>query len=1029
MSRIVTAEQVVVSDLLMSHDKPTDLVGKEISHARDTNGQQIPEASPDVTSLVFPAIGAILILVFGGFLLSSGNSCCHVASSNKKKNGQENEGIEFAFMGNSFFPKSFPVLQQENNDVVEAVMETYSDLPQYAPISELMASIPGILPEQAIVAKKPETRDACVSPIHGIDHVGTSPGNDADVQTRDACVSHVGTSPGNDADVQTRDACVSHVGTYPGNDADVQIAIEEDDSPMQSIPNMEKDYVIEVEDCSRLNESSGIGTCSRVNTPAVMSSLSFDENDNVAEHCRELQRNLKSSCDKEKSRDWPTLVGALPDVKQTSNTTFTRSTVEKWINDAKVSCDKEKSRDWPTLVGALPDVKQTSNTTITRSTVEKWINDAKASCDAVQADSTLPFQWKRPVKLTNEHKLEILKILQPNFDANNDKADNVNKVVANSASQSERVNIPPYSSTMQSACDNKKTADTSPTRNVGGYIINNKGGRLSRLKVVRAPSAMCIHGNLCSGNCKSSHVTIGRDDFNRDDSGRGASCLGMSFRESVATPRGASAFVEDTRGASAFVEDTRGASAFVEDTRGASAFVDTSPEHSVLFSKPDSDIRDNNTQHRDKARRHSRHSMDSRGASAYSDCLSVTLSMAVQSEKEDNSLTGFVLKQLEMKEELVETTKPNEFSLHKDDKLSSQATDDRVKRPQVTAVRSDALIDKTLTSLPYQQPLANIETMTTNTRDVIPNDKRTLDFKPHRCSTPNHGDAIASTKATEKVKCDVITHDERLGEISCDRSSIHESRDMRTENPQKSLGKNTRALSGLLKALQREKHKKDSMMKNDGGGLVLIPDGQTAEDTRPQSTESVTESVTLERRKHVVGKLKVCLFYNNGKSTKPVLYVTVLKASSLRKHFIQPNEDLYVRMHVSTRDDKTEQTKSVSTSTNTAVFNHLFQVHDITMRELEVSVMKLVLVSGHSNQEEAIANVPLADLVSRDKIKKTYLLKGYFTKPNQVSSMGQGDASFGRGVFSGEGYLADLVSRDKIKKTYLLKGYFTKPNQ
>lgn len=1076
---------------------------KGVHPARDSNGQQLPQVSTDPTSLAFPVIGAILILLFGGFLLSSGNSCCHVESSNKKKNEDEGDGIELlSFMDNVHFPKPLPVLQQENNDVVDAVMETYSDLPQYAPISELMASIPG-------VARQPETRDACVSPISCIDPVSLFPSNQDDVD-------------GNQGNVHVGEVEEMHSNQEISEDSDVDDinTTEEESCRMDCTLNIINEDDADVDSaCPEVNRSSGIGTCSRVNTPAI----SMDSGIH-GENMRDIDIPAKDH---------------LGEIKKVLNASFGFTPLEtesKTMNDSFSHVTTSPSKQ---------------STSFTRFALQKWIKSAKQSRDAAK-ESAVPYQWKRPAKLTKQDKIQLLRKLQPDLDAS--ISTTVNKAA--------------------SLCQPKTpSCSSAEQRNVGGYNANAHGGRLSCLKVVRAPSSMCLHGNICPYNCKSGHVTNEREERDVDDSGHGASCLGMSSRGSVVTPRGASALVESrsdmtTRGASAFEGPSRGASAFDGGTEqvktvndpaqrssvlegptrgvnpfecsscGASAFEQTSRQAtrtplvenyskhnrsqercvSKLNRSADGGLRSN--VHGNKARlncteakveNNRDHSIELRGVGglghSFSDCLSVagtasvTLSMAVQSEREDITLASIASKN---KPELAEhQVKKNEdmennveiFPLPANHRISTVVAragdeevlkliqDEKIHHDQISLPKSGAVSKEELElfnerwkkptidvdrerheqfSLPIVDTASNVkqglvnekrnkvpqvelkdnvapssETTTPTiepkpcqavsidniSRGVIPNDvklynklatdKRKLEFNPDRSSTPCQSEASVKNIIQEADRVEKYLKEENIK--SCDDSNPTPSIDMRRRSPKLTLGKNPQALSGLLKALQKAKRKKDYATDNDcvkdnthcvtetgcvtanqhcvtvntdvtnshDGASIIRSDSKMSDITGAQSPDGSNVTAT-NRRKNIVGKLKVCLFYNNSKSQNPVLYVTVLKASSLKQEVVTQNEDFYIQMRVNTREDKTQQTKSVSTFSNTAVFNHLFQVHDITLRELQVSTIKLVLVSGHSQQEEAIACVPLAELVARDKIKKTYLLKKYSSKENEV---------------------------------------------
>ena len=110
--------------------------------------------------------------MFGGLLLSSGSMCkTKTVPENKYKRKFEQQYgrriIRFHNVPEKIAQEPCPVLQQENNDIVDAVKKEYQDLPQYQPVSGLVSNIAGLHGETcAVNISRPSVIDRGVSPMH-----------------------------------------------------------------------------------------------------------------------------------------------------------------------------------------------------------------------------------------------------------------------------------------------------------------------------------------------------------------------------------------------------------------------------------------------------------------------------------------------------------------------------------------------------------------------------------------------------------------------------------------------------------------------------------------------------------------------------------------------------------------------------------------------------------------------------------------------------------------------------------------------
>lgn len=118
--------------------------------------------------------------MFGGVLFSSGAPLCKTktfSDSKYKRKFEQQYGrrkIRFHNVPEKIAIEPCPVLQQENNDIVDAVKKEYQDLPQYQPVSSIVSNIVGVHGQTCAVSfPKPEVIERGASPIPVTGNEGT----------------------------------------------------------------------------------------------------------------------------------------------------------------------------------------------------------------------------------------------------------------------------------------------------------------------------------------------------------------------------------------------------------------------------------------------------------------------------------------------------------------------------------------------------------------------------------------------------------------------------------------------------------------------------------------------------------------------------------------------------------------------------------------------------------------------------------------------------------------------------------------
>ncbi|XP_032226717.2 uncharacterized protein LOC116610130 isoform X2 [Nematostella vectensis] len=425
-------------------------------NARSTFDQQLHGASgDDATSLIFPALGALFMLLFGGLLLTSASACCKSFSSNSTGSQSRNEkhkqgGIDFsAFLEEKAHPQVSSVLQQENNDVVDAVKKSYCELPQYAPLSGVMGNVPGMRAEAYSIYGhvQSKTSDKGLSPIHEVTEESDKniEGAESKKNRNSNCQSETrksdGIQNGNDVEGISKLEKQSDVVSS----SSVSISCDQDELYCYSHKRHE-------------SPDSRVSVCL---SNHMRSDSKRAENLSHAEGRLSVLKNERAPSDLYRTAQDCSL-------KQSNDTNTHASTTDGFRqldNTARNTPGLQVSNQSDTTYNDAID-NDIIESPLGRFTIEKWLADVIDRDTSRQEEPS--YDWKRKRKLSKDEQREILRRLQPGIQVKD-------------SSEGKRKGHKPF---------------------VTGEIVNResnvlKGGRLSRLRVVCAPSEMCIHGTAC----------------------------------------------------------------------------------------------------------------------------------------------------------------------------------------------------------------------------------------------------------------------------------------------------------------------------------------------------------------------------------------------------------------------------------------------------------------------------------------------------------------------------------------------------
>ena len=949
--------------------------------------------------------------MFGGVLFSSGAPLCKTktfSDSKYKRKFEQQYGrrkIRFHNVPEKIALEPCPVLQQENNDIVDAVKKEYQDLPQYQPVSSIVSNIVGLQGQTCAVSfPKPEVIERGASPIHVTGNEGTL-----------------------DCERPFR------------RDKRTFIRLEHDDKPKCKILSAtlhDKSSIMKDNRQRVPSASSGIGTNSQEtfeidsleDFPLSENGLKLldetvilDSNDKVfpsdsapktiipnidrgvysGGRLSVLQLERAPSCLCVKGCNCTThgtytvKSEALQGSKGMTDELLTWGDIALGINsttasgsrryrDLSIYADTLKPQTPPADVSwKITTGNAAERSPLRRADLEKWLHDVEdsrregdQSCtqtlfESLDAETEIqrkdfsypetakPISGQRKMSAPLQESLKLLKRLQVICEEDLQLAQTESLVHCGGRESCLKTVRAPSSlcvcgGSCKVRCQVEVTADQSSAPSIlfgddtihedTSNILNAeqelastrtdriaRGGTENNFKCIRASSEMCIHGPSCQFHCQKmkeeaentrkremmgrKHQELGCHNTNSEtDEFRGASSFGneqYSYKYKIMLQQGSEPSAFSDN--SFLREECR-----VSNIRGASSFGGsgmTSTEHEF---PGDENVRGASSFALKPANDSEMKLDELRGASSFAPLdesiagtSSVTLSLAVESEGE-----SFV-----------------------PDKSLNNSKGDSTFNPRACV---DKLGDTTRVSKKAKQGFQTKSSRSTESCEeeclLDRNNNNRVKYVSEK--EPRGG----KTERRELDDRGVITRNKKKDE---QRKTSHK--------PTLKVGKDLTMMSTLLHALQKSGERRKIETSN--------PDRRASQRVTNFNAGSA-------------GNIKFAVFYKGANSSTPLLYVSVLGLQEVPDTIITDQHRAYVRFCLFPKFTTWRRTKTHNVSGKVLIIKDHFIISDVKPSDLEKAILRFEVVCV-KKEERVIGQVeiPLAELTSRDKLKRTAALQ------------------------------------------------------
>ena len=983
------------------------------------------ENSIDITAFLFPAIGAVLMLMFGGLLFSSGTSLSKTKtmSDNRFKRKFEQQygrrTIRFHNIPDKIAKEPSSVLQQENNDVVDAVKKEYHDLPQYQPVSGLVGDIAGLHGHTcAVNIIRPEVTERGVSPIHLTAREYTSDYDNPSYKDEDSDAEHEdGVKKKNSLTItlQNKDIVVEDDFTQRNRAASSGIGTNSPDSyeidSLEEFPPSKNDSLdlAEVE-IPRLRGGAPLNDGVHPSVPAFDRGVYSGGRLSVLGMERAPSSMCLTGCT---CRIHRTEGGRMDNKLKDARTSDERLTWGDIALNANGNLSLENESDISKACGEMlrivtpsaeisgpltaENMREMNQSPLRRMDLEKWLHDVEKSrkTGEVAYDQTLEFPdaktekrrrdylathgkevvpSRRKMRAPLQESLQLLKKLQ--LVADDDLASAQHPVhLGGRASCLDTVRAPSslclcgdhcrvlgQNDTASDQCIapvNVTEGDTETDESTeiarGSHRINStrteritKGGRQSTLNLLRASSGMCVDGPTCRvhsqkmGNAESlipesgtengrSQALIQKQEMHSDlKELRGASVLGESqvsliYRSySTSNNQGIGDCAQEQ---SVSMTTERGENGL----RGASSFGD-------LRSAKTQEIKDLNTRgassfaEQPLKQLHANHSHETNSIQSYSGEMrgasgfapldasiagtsSVTLSFAVESDAE-----------------------------------SLRADKSSMERKRAVSVGT--FVEK------GRAPDRKRGSKNINNASVSPRNEK-----------QNHQTSMWKTEGTENFveqnNISLTSHYKgcKIGTIArAEKTDLQKQDSKRFDERLLKVGKDTTMMYTLLNALRR-------------GGKQKRKETETS---NYDISHRIDEENVTNGSEASVGNLKFSVLYRGADSATPLLYVTVLGLEGVTNETATTDSTVYVKVCLSPKFTTWRRTRPLNVSEKLDFKDH-FIISGVKPADLEEAVLRFVVVCvGEHEQVIGQLDVPLGELKSRDKFKRTCALHAPF---------------------------------------------------
>ena len=949
--------------------------------------------------------------MFGGVLFSSGAPLCKTktfSDSKYKRKFEQQYGrrkIRFHNVPEKIALEPCPVLQQENNDIVDAVKKEYQDLPQYQPVSSIVSKIVGLHGQTCAVSfPKPEVIERGASPIHVTGNEGTldcerpfrrdkrtfirlehddkpkckilsATVHDKSSIMKDnrqrvpSASSGIGTNSQETFEIDSlEDFPLSENGLKLLDETVILDSIDEefpcDSTPKTIIPNIDRGVysggrlsVLQLERapsclCVKGCNCTIHGTCA-VKSEALQGSkgmtdelltwgdIALSINSTTAPGSQRY-RDLSVCADTLKPQTPPADVSwKITTGNAAERSPLRRADLEKWLHDVEDSRREGDQSCTQTLFESLD-----AETEIQRK-------------DFSYPETTKPISGQRKMSAPLQESLKLLKRLQVICEEDLHLAQTESLVHRGGRESCLKTVRAPSSlcvcgGSCKVRCQVEVTADQSSAPSIlfgddtihedTSNILNTeqelastrtdriaRGGTENNFKCIRASSEMCIHGPSCQFHYQKmkeeaentrkremmgrKHQELGCHNTNSEtDEFRGASSFGneqYSYKYKIMLQQGSEP--------SAFSDNSFLREEFRDSNiRGASSFGGsgmTSTEHEF---PGDENVRGASSFALKPANDSEMKLDELRGASSFAPLdesiagtSSVTLSLAVESEGE-----SFV-----------------------PDKSLNNSKGDSTFNPRACV---DKLADTTRVSKKAKQGFQTKSSRSTESCEeeclLDRNNNNRVKYVSEK--EPRGG----KTERRELDDRGVITRNKKKDE---QRKTSHK--------PTLKVGKDLTMMSTLLHALQKSGERRKIETSN--------PDRRASQRVTNFNAGSA-------------GNIKFAVFYKGANSSTPLLYVSVLGLQEVPDTIITDQHRAYVRFCLFPKFTTWRRTKTHNVSGKVLIIKDHFIISDVKPSDLEKAILRFEVVCV-KKEERVIGQVeiPLAELTSRDKLKRTAALQ------------------------------------------------------
>lgn len=969
------------------------------------------EESTNITPFLLASIGALLMLMFGGVLFSSGAPLCKTktfSDSKYKRKFEQQYGrrkIRFHNVPEKIALEPCPVLQQENNDIVDAVKKEYQDLPQYQPVSSIVSNIVGLHGQTCAVSfPKPEVIERGASPIHvtgnedtldcerpfrrdkrtfiRLEHddkpkckILSATLHDKSSIMKDnrqrvpSASSGIGTNSQETFEIDSlEDFPLSENGSKLLDETVILDSIDEefpsDSTPKTIIPNIDRGVysggrlsVLQLERapsclCVKGCNCTIHGTCA-VKSEALQGSkgmtdelltwgdIALSINSTTAPGSQRY-RDLSVCADTLKPQTPPADVSwKITTGNAAERSPLRRADLEKWLHDVEDSRREGDQSCTQTLFESLD-----AETEIQRK-------------DFSYPETTKPISGQSKMSAPLQESLKLLKRLQVICEEDLQLAQTESLVHRGGRESCLKTVRAPSSlcvcgGSCKVRCQVEVTADQSSAPSIlfgddtihedTSNILNTeqelastrtdriaRGGTENNFKCIRASSEMCIHGPSCQFHCQKmkeeaentrkremmgrKHQELGCHNTNSEtDEFRGASSFGneqYSYKYKIMLQQGSEP--------SAFSDNSflRG-ECRASNIRGASSFGVSGMTITEHEFPGDENVRGASSFALKPANDSEMKLDELRGASSFAPLdesiagtSSITLSLAVESEGE-----SFV-----------------------PDKSLNNSKGDSTFNSRACV---DKLGDTTRVSKKAKQGFQTKSSRSTESCEeeclLDRNNNNRVKYVSEK--EPRGG----KTERRELDDRGVITRNKKKDE---QRKTSHK--------PTLKVGKDLTMMSTLLQALQKSGERRKIETSN--------PDRRASQRVTNFNAGSA-------------GNIKFAVFYKGANSSTPLLYVSVLGLQDVPDTIITDQHRAYVRFCLFPKFTTWRRTKTHNVSGKVLIIKDHFIISDVKPSDLEKAILRFEVVCV-KKEERVIGQVeiPLAELTSRDKLKRTAALQ------------------------------------------------------